>query len=64
MSIKVSSNEIVNFLFCLLMQILEFVHGREFRNIKTVRENAIWLAFQKMLALVSRDMGDGSENIA
>jgi hypothetical protein len=64
MSIKVPSNEIVNLLLCLLMQILEFVHGRKLRNIETVGKNTIWLPLQKMLAFVCRDVGDSGENIA
>lgn len=58
------SNKVMDLLFGLLMQILEFVHSREFGNIETIGKHAIGLSFQKMLAFICSDMRDGSKDIA
>ena len=43
-TIEMPSHEIVDFLFRLLMQILELVHGRKFLDIETVGKDAIRFA--------------------
>ena len=63
MSIEVTPYKIVDFFLSLLMEILKFMHGRELGDIETVWENAIRLAFQKVLAFVCGDVRDGSEHI-
>lgn len=45
------------------MQVLELVHGLEFHDIQTVREDSIGFPFQQMLALVCRDVTDSRENV-
>jgi hypothetical protein len=40
------------------------MHGREFRNIETIRKDAIGFALEKMFAFVSSDMGNGCKYVA
>lgn len=61
--VKVTSDEIVDLLLCLLMQVLELVCGGEFLNIQTIGQDAVGLALQKMFALVRGDVRDGGEDI-
>lgn len=63
-SVEMSSNEIMDFLFRLLMQILKFVHGRELGDIETVGQYAIRFSFQQVLTLVGSDMRNSGEHIA
>ena len=46
MTIEMSSHEIVDFLFRLLMQILKLVHSREFLDVETIGKNSIRFALQ------------------
>ena len=41
MTVKVTSDEIVNFFFRLNMEVLKLVHGREFDHVETVRQDTI-----------------------
>lgn len=46
------------------MQILELVHGGEFRHVQTVGQDTIGLALEKMLRLVCSNVGNGGKDIA
>lgn len=63
MTIKVTTDKVVNALLGNGMQVLELVHGRELDNVQTVRQNTIRLALQQMLGLVGSDVGDGRKDI-
>lgn len=43
MTVKMTSDEIVDLLFCLNVQVLELVHSGEFDNVQTVRQDTIWV---------------------
>lgn len=63
MAIKVPSDEIVNLLFRLLMEILKFVHGGELLHVQSVGNDAIGLPLQEVLAFIGGDVGDGGEDV-
>jgi hypothetical protein len=46
------------------VEVLELVHRRKLYNVQSVGQNTIWLALQKVLALVRRNVGNRGENIA
>lgn len=62
-AVKMAADEIVNFLFRLLVEVLEFVNRRKLRNVQSVRYDAIRLPLQKVLAFIGRDVRDGGEDI-
>lgn len=63
MTIKVSTNKLVNLGFRGRMQVLELVHCLELDDVETVGHDPVRLAFQEMLRLVRRDVGDGREDV-
>ena len=63
MAIEMASDEVVDLVFRLLVQVLEFMHSRELLDVQSVRQNPIWFALQQVFALVRSDMRDSGENI-
>ena len=63
MTIKVASNEVVDLLLGLNVQVLELVHRRELLDVETVREDAIWFTFEEVFRFERSDVGDGGEDV-
>jgi hypothetical protein len=63
MSIEMTPDELVDLRFGGGVEILEFVHGLKLDNIESIRQHAVRFALQKMLALISGDMGHSGEDI-
>lgn len=63
MTIKVTTNEIVDFGLGNGVQILELVHGGEFDHVETVGEYAIRLSLEQMLGFVCCDMRNGRKYV-
>ena len=49
--------------FRLLMEILEFVHCREFLHIQSIRQHAVGFSLQQMFALVRGNVRYGGEDV-
>lgn len=62
-AVEMSSYEVMDLLFRLLMQILELVHSGEFLHVQAIGQYSIRLPLEQMLAFVSRDVGDGGEDV-
>ena len=62
-TVEMTADEIMDLLFGLLVQVLEFVHGGEFLDVESIRQYSIRLSFQEMLALVCSDVRNGGEYI-
>lgn len=63
MSVKVTSNKIVDFLLGRGMEVLKFVHCLELDNIQTVGKDTVRLALQQVLRFVCGDVRDSCEDI-
>ena len=63
MPVEVAANEFMNLLFRRSVQVLELVHSLEFDDVETIGQNAVWLALEQVLRLVSGNMRDCGENI-
>lgn len=63
MAVEMASNEVVNLLFRLLVQILELVHSRKLLDVQTVGQHSVRFTLQQMLTLIRSDVRDGCENI-
>ena len=63
-AVEVAAREIVDLFLGLGVQVLELVHGRELDHVEAVREHAVGLALQEVLALVGGDVRDGCEDVA
>ena len=62
-AVEMTSNEVVNLLFRLLVQVLEFVHSRELLDVQAIGQNSVRLTLQQMLTLVRSDVRDGRKDI-
>ena len=62
-AVKMTSHKIVDFLFRLLVEVLELVHGREFLHIQPVRYDAIGPPLQEVLAFIGGDVRDRGEDV-
>lgn len=63
MAVKVASYKIIDSLLVNLMQILEFVGGRELFDVETVGKDTVWLALEQMLTLVCSNVRDCCKDI-
>ena len=58
-----ASDKLVDLGLARSMQVLKFVNRLKLDHIQPVGENAVWLPFQEVLALVCGDMGHGREYV-
>lgn len=63
MTVKVASDEVVDFLLGVLVQILKLMHGRELGNVEAIGQDSVRLALQQVLALERGNVGDGREDV-
>lgn len=63
MAIKVSLDELVDLCLAHGVEILELVHGREFNDVETIGQDAIWLSLEEMLAFVGGNVRDCGEDV-
>ena len=63
MPIEMTANELMDFRLTCGVQVLKFVHRLELDDIQTIGQDAIWLAFQQVLAFIRRDVRDGGEHV-
>lgn len=57
------ADELVDLLLALRMKVLKFMHRLEFNNIKPVRQDAVRLALEEVLALICSDMRHSCEDV-
>lgn len=63
MAVEVPAYEVSDLSLVLLVEILELVGRRELLDVQAVRQHAIGLALQQVLALEGGDVGNGGEDI-
>ena len=55
--------KVMNLFLRLGVKILKLVHRGKLDNVQSIGQNTIWLAFEQVLALVSRDVRNCGEDI-
>lgn len=63
-AIEMSSDEVVDLLLGLGVEVLEFVHSRKLNDVEAIGKNTIWFSLEQMLTFVCRNMRYSSEDIA
>ena len=58
-----ASNEVMNLLFRLFVQVLKLVHSGKLFDVQTIGQNSVRFTLQQMLTLVGSDVRDGCEDI-